>query len=394
MIRSKCKVCQGELQTILDLGKQPPANSLFKLKKPKVFSLVLTFCKKCTLLQLLSFPNKEYLFNKYFWVTGTSIAAQKYAKVFYKKVSKKIKPKSKVLEIASNDGTFLKEFKKNHHYTIGIDPAKNIVKIANMNGIKTLPKFFDYNCAIRVKRIFEPDFIFARNVIPHVSDIHSVIKGISYLCNSKTQVAIEFHYAGEIYKGLQYDSIYHEHIFYFTVQSLVKILKQYNLFAYDVFSSPISGGSLVLMISKTKKKISNNLKRKIQYEDKEMLNDIKTWRLFSKKVKIHKKLFLKKINKIYKSQGRLCAYGASARSSTLLNFLGLNDKIIDFIIDQNKLKEGFKTPGSCIKIYSFKKIANKINNYNFILLLAWNFKKEIKNFLKQKKYLGKIITPF
>ena len=389
-----CHICENILDIILDLNKQPPANSLYIKKKPKSFPLVLAYCKKCTLLQLTEFPNKKYLFNKYFWVTGTSSAAKNFAKVFYKKISNLIKKKSNVLEIASNDGTFLREFKNNQHNILGIDPAKNISKIANTSGIKTIAEFFNYSTAVKIKKKFQPDVIFTRNVIPHVSDLKSVVKGISHLCKNDTKVAIEFHYAGEIFKDLQYDSIYHEHIFYFSVKSLSKIFEKFELYPNDYFMSPISGGSIVLIFSKDKKKISSNLKRLIKNETNIKLNYLNTWKLFAKKVKNHKIKFRNLIIDQFKSKGKFFAYGASARSSTLLNYTEIDNKYIDFIIDQNKLKDGHYTPGSSIKILKFEKAFKLINKYKHMVLLAWNFEKEIKAFLLEKKFKGKIIVPF
>jgi hypothetical protein len=389
-----CHICKDKLSKILDLNKQPPANSIFKKKKPKSFPLILSFCKSCSLLQLTEYPSKKYLFHKYFWVTGTSKGAKNFAKIFYKKLSKFLKTNSNIFEIASNDGTFLKEFKKNKHNILGIDPAKNISKIANSKGIRTIPDFFNYKKSNEIKKNFQPDLIFARNVIPHVSNLKSVARGISYLCNDNTNVAIEFHYAGNIYKELQYDSIYHEHIFYFTIESLSKIFNKYGLYPRDLFVSPISGGAIVLIFSKNQIKKSPILKKFIKHESKIKLNNIKTWKKFSKKVKIHRDNFKKLIFEKFKDKGKMFAYGASARSSTLLNYTKINNQYIDFIIDQNKLKEGYKTPGSNIKILTFKKASVLIKNYKSMILLAWNFKDEITKFMSEKKFKGEIIVPF
>ena len=253
--KSICNICKKDLIKVLNLTNQPPANSFHNKKKflPR-FPLIIGFCKSCKLVQLTDYPDKSFLFKKYFWVTGTSEVARNYSKKFYNKTSKNLKNRSNVLEIASNDGTFLKEFKVNGHKVLGVDPAKNIARSANLKGIKTLPEFFNFELSKKIKKKFSPDLIFARNVIPHVSQLISIIKGISNLSNDETSIVIEFHYAAEILKDLQYDSIYHEHIYYFTIKSISKIFETFNLFAYDVFESPISAGSLVISFSKKKKK--------------------------------------------------------------------------------------------------------------------------------------------
>ena len=227
-----------------------------------------------------------------------------------------------------------------------------------------------------------------------MSNLKSVARGISNLCNDNTKVAIEFHYAGNIYKELQYDSIYHEHIFYFTIKSLSKIFNEFGLYPRDLFVSPISGGAIVLIFSKTQKIESSILKKFIKYEKKIKLNNVNTWKKFSKKVKIHKANFKKLIFEKFKAKGKMFAYGASARSSTLLNYTKIDNRYIDFIIDQNKLKEGYNTPGSNIKILTFKKVSSIIKNYQSMILLAWNFKDEITKFLLKKKFKGEILVPF
>ena len=150
----------------------------------------------------------------------------------------------------------------------------------------------------------------------------------------------------------------------------------------------------MILFSKNKKNKSLNLKKFVNYEARIKLNQIDTWKFFSKKVKIHKNKFKKLIEKKFRVNGKLFAYGASARSSTLLNYAKIDNRYIDFVIDQNKLKEGYYTPGTKIKILPFNKVSHLINNYRYMLLLAWNFKNEIKKFLLEKKFKGKIIVPF
>lgn len=390
-----CRICNSKtLINILDLGNQPPANSLHKKnEKIKKFPLKLIFCNKCKTAQLSVTLSPKFLFSKYFWVTATSSTAINHSKKFYRLTSKFIRKKSTVVEIASNDGTFLKPFLKNKHKVLGVDPAKNISKIANLNGIHTLPEFFTEKTSKKIKKKYKDiDLIFARNVIPHVKNIHSVVKGISNLANDKTVVAIEFHYAKDIIEELQYDSIYHEHLFYFTIQTISNLFSKYNLHAFDVFTSPISGGSLVLIFSKKKIKKKKLLIKMINNEKKNKLNNSKKWKIFSKKVKLHAKRLKKEILTSYKLNGKLFGYGASARSSTLLNYCKLSNKQINFIIDQNPLKQGLYTPGTDVIIKSIKSSVKEITDKH-MLLLAWNFKDEIIKKMKKIGFKGKIIFP-
>ncbi len=392
---SNCRICYSkDIVDILDLGNQPTANQLIKniKQKEKKFPLKLVLCKKCKTLQLSTTVSSKYLFSKYLWVTETSDVAKKYSEIFYKRIKKKF-GKSKpnyVLEIASNDGTFLKTFKNNKINVLGVDPAKNISKIANKKGIKTISKFFDEKLATKIKYKYgKPEIIIARNVIPHVEEIHDVVKGISKIASKKSIVVIEFHYLKEIISGLQYDSIYHEHIFYYSIKSISNLFRKYNLFPHDIERSPISGGSLVLYFSKNKMNKTKSLNNLINIEKKSQINSVKKLLNFSRKCINHRNQLSNFINN--KITQEIYGYGASARSSTLLNFSKINYSKIKFIIDKNKLKQNLYTPGSKIKIVNFNKKLIKKNSY--IIVLAWNFYKEILKFLRKNKISCKIILP-
>jgi hypothetical protein len=391
----KCKICKSKkIRSVLNLGSQPPANSLQKKKIKQIkYPLHLVFCNNCAGAQLSLALDPRMLFSKYSWVTSTSKTANDYSKFFYKKISKYLKPGSSIVEVASNDGLFLKVFKKNSHKILGIDPAKNIAKVANQKGLKTLPKFFDFKVSNEIKKKYfkNINLVFARNVIPHVKNIHSVIKGIANLCGENSVVAIEFHYGKEIQKDLQYDSIYHEHIFYFTIKSLTFLFNKYGLKPFDVFKSPISGGSLVIIMSKKEKKVKKNLLNLIRNEKLQRVNTYKKWKEFGILSKKHANKFKELMKK--NRELKLIGYGASARSSTFLNFCNLNSNFIQFIIDQNPLKKNLYTPGTNIPIYLFKDVKNQLTD-KALILLAWNFKNEILKFLKIKKFKGKIFIPF
>lgn len=260
----KCRLCNsGSLIKILNLKDQPSSNALrSSLRvKEKIIPLSIVFCKNCKVVQLSSTANPKYLFNHYVWVTNTSQSARNYSKIFCNRVIQKSKNNSFIVEIASNDGTFLKPFKKKNRRVLGIDPAKNIAKIARKEGIETIPSFFNVKCADKIKKKYgSADVIFARNVIPHVKDILSVIQGMYNLLSREGTGIIEFHYSKIIQDELHYDSIYHEHLFYFTVNTLTSLCKKYGLFAFDADKSPISGGSIVLYLAKSQKKNQKNYK--------------------------------------------------------------------------------------------------------------------------------------
>ena len=389
-IIKKCRLCgHDKLKKIINLGDQPPANSLQKRKiSHKKVPLIILRCSKCFVLQLNATVSPKYLFSKYLWVTGTSRAIKDFRKIFVKQVIKRNKKKN-LLEIASNDGFFLSQFKKNNFKILGVDPAKNIARKANNQGIRTLPVFFNKLTAKKIKKFFRPNIIICRNVIPHVENLNSILSGINYLLDKDGKAYIEFHYAEELSKNLNYDSIYHEHIFYFTYMSLKNALIRNELYPIDYFKSPISGGSIVLEISKNKIiKESLKIKNLEKYEKKIKINKLEYWLNFSKKCLEHKK----KLNFILsKMKGKIYAFGASARSSTLLNFCEISNKTIANIFDNNPLKQNLYTAGTNIKI--IKPNVDLIKKINNMIILAWNFEKEIIHFLKYKiKYKGLIVV--
>ncbi len=391
-----CRLCSSkDLHEVLDLSSQPPANSLRKDLNELVPNapLKLLQCGHCCGVQLTATVDPAYLFSQYVWVTATSATARIYSEFYCTEVLKRIAVKSPfVVEVASNDGTFLKQFREKGCSILGVDPAKNIAMKATSAGIPTLAEFF--NLTIAQKILVEhkrPDIVMARNVIPHVKEIHSIVEGLSGLVSSEGIVVIEFHYAKTIAEELHYDSIYHEHLFYFSIKSLAALFAQYGLYAFDVFSSPISGGSLVLFFSRKKIKLTEELSDLIEIEEQSGLNHLSTWQKFGAEAKEHA-ANLKKIVAEYALNGPLVAYGASARSSTLMNFAGISSQEIDSVIDRNPIKHGLYTPGTNIPIVSYEEGLKRLDGKH-LLLLAWNFEKEIVQDLRASGFKGDIIVP-
>lgn len=390
---SRCRICNNKiLISIINLGDQPAANNLHKKTKKLIYvPLHLKICIRCKTAQLSSTINPKNLFSKYLWVTATSKMANEYAQIFYQTCKKIIKKnKFSVFEIACNDGTFLRKFYDNGCNVLGIDPAQNITK--SIKDLRIINGFFNYEKSKLIKKEYNNfDFVFARNVIPHVPNILSVIAGFKNLMNQNSIGAIEFHYGKIIQQELHYDSIYHEHYFYFTIQTLSYLLKKFNLYIFDIKKSPISGGSLLIFFSRTKKSKSKKLIKYENLEKKDKINTVSNWVKFGKKSKKHA-FDLNKVvkNEINKNNSLIHAYGASARSSTLLNFAKINNKHIKYIFDKNYLKKNLFTPGTDIKIKHFSNISYKLKT---VLILSWNLQKEIIQDLKKRKIFKKAIIP-
>ncbi len=404
-----CRACGSiNLKLFFDLGSQPLANSLLKSahEPERFYPLSLSFCENCSLVQLNQTIDPKELFSNYLWVTGTSKAANAFAEKFYQElVSRQNKPKTDyVLELASNDGTFLLPFIRNGHKVLGVDPAKNILDIALQKGVPTECAFFNNTTAKKiVKKHGLASIIFARNVIAHVANLHDFVKGIHTALAEDGIVAIEPHYAKIILEGLQYDSIYHEHLCYFTLASLENLLSSHGLFIFDAIESPISGGAIIVYARKTKSTPSRNLLNYRKKENENQTNKFKTWQIFAKRAFIHKQKFLSMMNDIRsrmsviiqdveKRKALIVGWGASARSSTLLNFCGLDSNVIPAIIDLNPLKQGLWTAGT--RIYIDKPETILALKPDYILILAWNFADEIVEILKNVyHYKGSFIIP-
>lgn len=392
---TECRVCNSKkIKEFLDLGKQPLANSLLNSPedKEKFYPLSLSFCSKCSLVQLNDTADPKELFTNYVWVTATSSTAKKHAEVFAKNIISKVKDLKKgyILEAASNDGTFLIPFIKKGYRVLGVDPAKNIAEQAVADGIPTRAEFFGTEEAKKIKKEHGNAKVFiARNVMPHVANLHDFAKGMSVVLEEDGLLALEIHYARKIFEELHYDSVYHEHLCYFTVKSFETLLNKYGMYVEDIKTSPISGGSLVIYARKGRVKELPIVQKYRNNEEKIKINEPGSWENFAKKVSAHKEKLLELLER---TKGKVAGYGASARSSTLLNYCNIGPKQIAVIADQNPLKQGKYTAGTHILIQSADKVMRK--NPDTIVILAWNFADEIIKFLKEKyDFQGKYIIP-
>lgn len=395
---ASCRVCGSRgLRSFFDLGQQPLANALLKSKNTKEtrYPLRLVWCKTCTLAQLDYTVDPKILFSKYVWVTGTSKAAKDFSKTFYNELVKRT-PRAKtgyVLEVASNDGTFLKPFLKGGHEVLGIDPAKNIVTMAVQGGVPTRCEFWGERAARRlVKERGPASIIFARNVVAHVANPRDFAKGLALAIDSDGVIAVEPHYAGTIQKENHYDSIYHEHLCYFTLKPLEYLLRAAGLHAFDIAESPISGGAIIVYASKQKRPVSAKLKRYRKAEAKSKVNSFAAWRKFALHAREHRERFLKLLRKMREKGGLVVGWGASARSSTLLNFAAVGPDLISEIADKNLLKHGLYTAGTHIRVDAPEKVMKRKPTH--VVILGWNFTKEIVAELKARfGYTGTYLVP-
>ena len=391
-----CRMCSSsELLPILDLTPQPPANSLRmdgSENLPKV-PLAIVRCSNCTTVQLTETVSPEYLFRDYVWVTGTSLTAREYSQTFLQYILQRTSSKKLfVVEIASNDGTFLKPFRAAGHKVLGVDPARNLAIVAEAQGVPTCSEFFGDALAKQIAEDFGlADVVIARNVIPHVPDPNDVIAGMARLLSHDGVGAVEFHWINKIVSELHYDSIYHEHFFYHSLHSIQALLSRHGLDLFDVTESPISGGSLVAYFSRNSRAATVALSAKLEYEIQSGLATLAVWQEFGRRSMEHKDRLRALVDAEVSAGRKVIGYGASARSSTLLNFCGINHAQLDCIADQSPHKHDRYTPGTDILILSPEHaFARKPDT---VLLLGWNFRNEILDRMRALGFHGRVIIP-
>lgn len=393
---SQCRICGSQkVDLILDLGDQPPANCLYKQNEspPSRVPLRIGRCASCSTVQLLETINPEQLFSKYVWLTQTAKTAVNYAETFAERLEKVFLGRTcSILEVGSNDGTFLKALQRRGHKVLGVDPASNIGDIARSAGIPTVSDFFGVKLAKElVKELKKFDVVIARNVLPHVSDLHSVISGIRESLADTGVAVFEFHRADMIMEELHYDSIYHEHLYLHSLKSIENIANRYGLIAFDIDESPISGGSFVVYFSLYKRDESPDLKSSREHESRLRIDSLEAWQKFSIDSKAHILKFRNLVLNATSENKRIIGFGASARSSTLLNAAGLSRDQVMAIADNNEWKQGLLTPGSAIIIISLKDAL--LMQPDVVVLLAWNFKSELLAQLKEFGFIGEVIIP-
>jgi SAM-dependent methyltransferase len=394
---TNCRICDSaKIDSILNLGNQPLANALREADDTTeeiYIPLEIVRCDNCTTVQLSVNVDPDIMFKEYFWVTGTTKTATDHLKKLSTFISKRcIKSNPSLLEVGSNDGSLLKILKENDFGQLyGVDPAKNIVESINEPEIIFYTDFFNYSFTENFTRLNgNVDIVVARNVFSHVPDLVNCLKGVANLLTDDGLFVIEFHEATKILTEIHYDSIYHEHTFYHSIKSISEAAKIAGLNPFDIEISPISGGSFILFFSKKLKEKTPNLMGYEISENKSGVLTIQKWQEFAKKS-------LKNIEDVREylnnNLGRkICGFGASARSSTLVNAIGSECQNIVGIADNNPLKQGKLSPGIHLQIESPKKLIT--SDVDIVIVFPFNFEKEIIIFLEETlDWSGEVYLP-
>ena len=375
-----CRSCGNQkLKRVVSLGYQPLANNLLNKKDEKcdLYPLEVNYCNKCHNCQLSVAVDSKKMFSNYLYTSSTSKvfknhfieATKKYSKEF--KLNKK---KSYIIDIGSNDGVALKPFLDlGFKNVLGIEPAKNLAKLANKNKIKTFHGFLEKKNIKKIKK--NADLILASNVFAHSDKLKEMAECMLSLLSNKGTIIIEVQYLMNTLKDLTFDNIYHEHYNYWSLTSLVYFFNQFNAKIYRSEKINTHGGSIRIYIKKDKKvKIEKSVKKILREEERFGIKNFKTYQKFGENVYKIRNNVLKNIKKLKKNKKNIIGYGAPAKATTALNFFGISNEI-DFIVEDNKLKHNKFIPGVKIAIKNKKNIKDK---KNALLVLAWNFYNDIK----------------
>jgi len=386
----KCKLTNKEISPFMSFGKMPLANGFLgkeDFNSEYFFEMEVGFSEDLSLFQLNSHPKPEKMFsNNYPFFTGSSelmkIHFQKYAEWLK---SKFLNSNSKLLEIGSNDGTFLKNFSDTSIEYIGFEPSKNVAKMAEQNNIKTINSFFNSENVHELKTfINNTDVICASNVICHVPDLKNLILTVDKLLSKKGLFIFEEPYMGSMFNKVSYDQIYDEHIFMFSVNSVQKIFKIFNFDLVDVLPQSTHGGSMRYVISRKKEySISKNVPEYMLKEKENNLDNLESCLKFKKDCESSRDKIVNKIKKLKSENKKICGYAATSKSTTILNYCNLNNNTIEFICDTTKEKVGKFSPGTHIPIVPISYFHNNLPDIAY--LFAWNHKEEI--FAKEKSFI-------
>lgn len=394
-----CRACDTPIAEFFSLGEMPLVNAFLKkdeIALEKKYDLSVGFCPNCYLVQLMETVPPEELFRHYIYFSSTSSSFLEHCKITADYLTKRLKlgPQSLVLEIASNDGAQLQYFKQLGVQILGVDPAQNIAKLADEKGIPTIPEFFNYNFAKKLKeeKNIQADLVFGANVLAHVPEIIDFVKGVKEVLKPNGTAVFEFPYL----KGLmekKFDIIYHEHVFYYSLLALRNLFKTADLEIYDVERTPMQGGSLRIFVCHHNNfKISKNVKDLITEELNNGFDKLETYQELNTKVMNLKNELINFIDNLKKEGKRIAAYSAPAKGNILLNYFGIGKQYLDFIVDKSEAKQGLYTPGTHLLVYPPDKIYQEKPDY--LLILCWNIADEVIEQLEDyHNQGGKFIIP-
>lgn len=395
-----CRVCRStELVKFISLGRQPLANSFLRKtelnRSESRYPLEVYFCKHCNFVQLLHVVDRNTMFRNYVYFTSGMPKISDHYRSYALSVMKRYMPQGGfTVEIGSNDGILLKFFQDSGCRVLGIDPAKNIVKVAEANGVKSICDFFGPTVARKVvDRYGHANALLANNVVAHIDDLHGLCEGVKILLDKNGVFVFEAPYLLDMFENLTYDTIYHEHLSYLAVRPLQRLFSEYNLEIFDAEIVPVQGKSLRAFVGhKGNHHIKTVVEQMVRNELKSGLNRLLTYTKLAKRIANSRDNLIKLMLNLKKKGEVIAGYGAPAKGNTLLNYCHIGSEILDYCLEDLPSKHNLYTPGTHIPVVNRDYAINHVPNY--YLLLAWNYRKPILK--KERKFLkdgGHFIVP-
>lgn len=375
-----CRVCDAsDLEPVIDLGAQPWCNHFLKSDEvgaePR-YPLRVVYCGQCAAVQLDVTVPKEVMFREHTYLSGVTRSlsahfrrvAEEVDKLFFTDTSHKT-----ALDIGSNDGTQLRHYKALGYEVLGVESARTPARLANESGIATLNEFFDLDLVRRIGQRFH--VINASGVFFHLEDLHSVTEGIREALRQDGVFVVQFLYMKSIIENGAFDQIYHEHLLYYTLQTIETLLNRHGLAMFDAYLSPIHGGSIIGFVGHNGRgKPSSRLLALRHAERQARCNDLSTYRRFAMRIKRMKDDNLKFLESAKRRKKRVFGFGAPAKGNTLLNYFGIGTGLLECLVEKNGLRRGLYSPGMHIPIVLECEVTTPPDIY---YVLAWNFRDEI-----------------
>lgn len=398
----RCRICSAEnLEPILDFGETALANRFLRPEEIDVpepfFPLRLMLCGTCGLVQLDVNVPRELLFKDYIYVSGTSDLVHKHARWLVSTLSRRYRldPSDLIVEAASNDGTVLKAFRQQGFRVLGVEPAGNIAALARAAGIPTAEEFFDESVARQIRKTAGPaGFFLARHVLAHVTDLHGFAAGIRDVLGPHGIAAVECPHLAPMYRKLEFDQVYHEHLCYYSARALGTLFARHGLKIIDIDKVAIHGGSILVHLAheKSPHQATSRVAAVFAEEDDLQLSRSTAWRRFAEQVESWREQMLLLLDHLRARGLSLAGYGAAAKGNSLLAYCGLTTREIPFLVDKSPHKQGLLTPGSHIPVLPVQELLSR--QPDATLILAWNFAGEIvKQQAEYQRRGGRFIVP-